>query len=43
MKNEHLGSDFDGFLEEEGLRVGAEAAAIKRVYCIPDRTGNETS
>jgi antitoxin HicB len=31
MKNEHLGSSFDDFLEEEGLRADAEAAAIKRV------------
>jgi len=31
MKNEHLGSSFDGFLEEEGLRADVEAAAIKRV------------
>ncbi len=31
MKNEHLGSNFDDFLEEEGLRAGTEAAAIKRV------------
>ncbi len=31
MKNEHLGSSFDGFLEEEGLRADTEAAAIKRV------------
>lgn len=31
MKNEHIGSNFDDFLEEEGLRADAEAAAIKRV------------
>jgi len=31
MKNEHLGSSFDDFLEEEGIRADAEAAAIKRV------------
>lgn len=31
MKNKHLGSSFDGFLEEEGLRAETEAAAIKRV------------
>ena len=31
MKNRHLGSDFDNFLEEEGLRADTEAAAIKRV------------
>lgn len=31
MKNKHLGSSFDNFLEEEGLRADTEAAAIKRV------------
>ena len=31
MKNKYLGSGFDDFLEEEGLRAEAEAAAIKRV------------
>ncbi len=31
MKNKHLGSNFDTFLEEEGLRADTEAAAIKRV------------
>ena len=31
MKNEYAGSNFDDFLEEEGLRADAEAAAIKRV------------
>jgi len=31
MKNKHIGSGFDDFLEEEGLRAEAEAAAIKRV------------
>jgi antitoxin HicB len=31
MKNKHLGSSFDDFLEEEGLRVETEATAIKRV------------
>lgn len=31
MKNEHLGSDFDGFLREEGLLDQAEAVATKRV------------
>lgn len=30
MKNEHLGSNFDDFLEEEGLRADTEATAIKR-------------
>jgi antitoxin HicB len=31
MKKEHLGSDFDNFLEEEGLLAEAEAVAVKRV------------
>lgn len=31
MKNEHIGSSFDEFLEEEGLLAEAEAVAIKRV------------
>ena len=31
MKKEHLGSDFDDFLEEEDLLAEAEAVAIKRV------------
>lgn len=31
MKNEHIGSSFDDFLEEEGLLAEAEAVAIKRV------------
>lgn len=31
MKKVHRGSNFDDFLEEEGLRAETEAAAIKRV------------
>ena len=31
MKNKHLGSGFDDFLEEDGLRAETEATAIKRV------------
>ncbi|HQP97171.1 MAG TPA: helix-turn-helix domain-containing protein [bacterium] len=31
MRNKHIGSRFDGFLEEEGLLAEAEATAIKRV------------
>ena len=30
MKNKHLGSSFDDFLEEDGLRAETEATAIKR-------------
>jgi predicted XRE-type DNA-binding protein len=29
--NKHIGSDFDDFLEEEGLLAESEAIAIKRV------------
>jgi len=31
MKEQHLGSAFDDFLEEEGLLAEAEAVAVKRV------------
>lgn len=31
MKNEHIGSNFDEFLAEEGLLADAEAVAVKRV------------
>ena len=31
MKNEHIGSDFDDFLVEEGLLAEAETVAVKRV------------
>ncbi len=31
MKNARMGSKFDDFLEQEGLRADVEAAAIKRV------------
>jgi len=34
MKPEHLGSDFDSFLEEEGLLEEAEAVATKRVLAF---------
>jgi len=30
-KNPHIGSSFDDFLEEEGIRAEAETAALKRV------------
>lgn len=32
--NAHLGSDFDGFLEKEGLLAQAEAVAVKRVIAL---------
>ena len=31
MSNKHIGSSFDDFLEEEGIREEVEAAAVKRV------------
>jgi DNA-binding phage protein len=31
MKNKHIGSDFDDFLDKEGLLAETEATAIKRV------------
>lgn len=31
MNKEHIGTNFDDFLEEEGLLAAAEAVAIKRV------------
>jgi predicted XRE-type DNA-binding protein len=31
MKNRHIGTSFDDFLDEEGLRADADATAIKRV------------
>lgn len=34
MKEEHLGSNFDDFLAEEGLLAEAEALAIKRVVAF---------
>lgn len=34
MKKEHLGSDFDDFLREEGLLEASEASAAKRVIAF---------
>lgn len=31
MKNQHIGSNFDNFLKEEGCLAEAEAAAVKKV------------
>jgi len=31
MKNKHVGSSFDDFLQEEGLTAKAEATALKRI------------
>ncbi len=40
-KNKHIGTSFDDFLLEEGLLAEAEATAVKRIICLPDRAGNE--
>ena len=34
MDQKHIGSDFDDFLEEEGLLAEAEAVAVKRVIAF---------
>jgi DNA-binding Xre family transcriptional regulator len=34
MNNKHIGSNFDDFLEEEGILAEAEAVAIKRVIAF---------
>ena len=34
MKNEHIGSNFDDFLAEEGLLAEAETVAVKRVIAF---------
>ncbi len=34
MKNSHTGSNFDDFLEEEGILVETEALAVKRVIAF---------
>ena len=34
MNNKHLGSDFDDFLQDEGLLAEVEATAIKRVLAF---------
>ena len=31
MRNRHIGSDFDEFLQEEGILAETEATAVKRV------------
>lgn len=31
MKNKHIGTSFDSFLQEEGLLAATEATAVKRV------------
>jgi antitoxin HicB len=34
MNNRHIGSDFDNFLEEEGILAETEAVAVKRVIAF---------
>jgi len=34
MTNKHIGSDFDDFLEEEGILAEVEATAVKRVIAF---------
>lgn len=34
MSNPHMGSDFDDFLEEEGILADVESVAIKRVIAF---------
>jgi DNA-binding Xre family transcriptional regulator len=34
MSNKHIGSDFDDFLEEEGILARVEAVAVKRVIAF---------
>ena len=34
MNNKHIGSNFDDFLDEEGILAKAEAVAIKRVIAF---------
>ena len=41
--NKHIGSDFDGFLRDEGILEEVEAAAIKKVIaCMIAKTMDET-
>jgi DNA-binding Xre family transcriptional regulator len=35
MNNEHIGSNFDDFLAEEGLLAEAETVAVKRIIAYP--------
>ena len=39
MRNPHIGTSFDDFLDEEDLRVDAEATAIKRVIAYQIELG----
>jgi antitoxin HicB len=34
MRDKHIGSDFDDFLEEEGILAETETAAVKRVIAF---------
>ena len=39
MKNKHIGSNFDDFLQDEGLLVETEATAINRVLVFQIQKG----
>ena len=39
MKNKHIGSNFDGFLEEEGMLNEVEEVALKRVLAFQIQKG----
>lgn len=41
MKNKHIGSNFDGFLEEEGILAETEAIAVKKSNYIPNKANDE--
>ena len=42
-RNNHIGSDFDDFLREEGRLDEATAVAVERVNRLADRSGDEGS
>ena len=42
LKREHIGSDFDAFLKEDGLLAECESGALKRARRVATRTRDET-
>ncbi len=38
MKREHIGSNFDAFLQQDGLLAECEASALKACLGMADRT-----
>ena len=42
MKNRHIGTSFDDFLQEEGLLATAEATAVKRIIAYQIEKEMET-